>query len=103
MALVACASVVSRLHSAHIPLVLSLYMCTAVQLELGQSVRVVKSRQLEVKKHNLAVRNDMPAGRWEVDGWSAGRSSARHCVLWPFFRKASVLALIVEKGVSGTD
>jgi hypothetical protein len=33
-----------------------------------QSAWFVKCRALQVKKWNLAVRNDNPAGRWQVDG-----------------------------------
>ena len=33
-----------------------------------QSAWFVKVRMSQVKKWNLAIRNDNPAGRWQVDG-----------------------------------
>jgi hypothetical protein len=33
-----------------------------------QSAYFVKCRQMGTKKHNLAIRKDNPAGRWQVDG-----------------------------------
>jgi hypothetical protein len=33
-----------------------------------QSAFFVKYRQFGIKKHNLALRKDNPAGRWQVHG-----------------------------------